>query len=116
MWSRARCGSNPTRRGSTTDTRAGPYSPWTARATAKGFHGIRPGDIHLSPTRQGIAAQVVVVEPTGAETELLLQIGSVQVVAVVHGRTAAGPQDTVHLVIDTEKSHVFDAAGGARLG
>jgi multiple sugar transport system ATP-binding protein len=87
-----------------------------ARDGQRVHYGIRPGDIHLSPTRQGIAAQVVVVEPTGAETELLLQIGSVQVVAVVHGRTAAGPQDTVHLVIDTEKSHVFDAAGGARLG
>jgi multiple sugar transport system ATP-binding protein len=59
---------------------------------------------------------VVVVEPTGAETELLLQLGTAQLVAVMHGRTTALPDDTVHLALDAEKAHVFDAASGQRLG
>lgn len=33
--------------------------------------GIRPGDFHLAPTGRGIKARVIVVEPTGAEPELL---------------------------------------------
>ena len=79
-------------------------------------YGIRPGDIHLSPTGHGIAAKVIVVEPTGAETELLVQVGDMQIVVVIHGRTAAQPDETVHLVIDTDKAHVFDSASGRRLG
>jgi multiple sugar transport system ATP-binding protein len=79
-------------------------------------YGIRPGDIHLAPVGVGIAARVVVVEPTGAETELLLQVGDAQIVAVIHGRTAARPDETVYLAIDADKAHVFDTASGTRLG
>jgi len=79
-------------------------------------YGIRPGDIHLSPTGHGIAAKVIVVEPTGAETELLVQVDNAQIVVVIHGRTAARPDEIVHLVIDTDKAHVFDTASGQRLG
>ena len=77
-------------------------------------YGIRPTDLVLAPS--GIPAQVVVVEPTGAETELLLQIGAQQLVLVTHGRTAAQPGDTVFLALDAAKAHVFDRASGARLG
>ncbi len=81
-------------------------------------YGIRPTDLVLAD--QGVPARVVVVEPTGAETELLLQVGhgdAVQeLVLVMHGRTGAMPDDTVHLALDAAKAHVFDAQGGARLG
>ena len=78
-------------------------------------YGIRPGDMHLAPAGQGIAAKVIVVEPTGAETELLLQVGDVQLVVVIHGRTLAKPEETVYLAIDVDKAHVFDTASGKRL-
>ena len=80
-------------------------------------YGIRPGDLTLADA--GIGAAVVVVEPTGAETELLLQIGqgsdAQKLVLVLHGRTGAQPGDTVHLAIDASKAHVFDSASGQRL-
>ena len=83
----------------------------------KVHYGIRPGDLVLADA--GIAAEVVVVEPTGAETELLLQIGSgsgaQKLILVLHGRTAAQPGDTVHLALDGLKAHVFDSASGQRL-
>jgi multiple sugar transport system ATP-binding protein len=83
----------------------------------KVHYGIRPGDLTLADA--GIPAEVVVVEPTGAETELLLQIGSgatgQQLILVLHGRTNAQPGDTVHLAIDGAKAHVFDGQGGQRL-
>ena len=77
-------------------------------------YGIRPTDLTLAA--QGIAARVVVVEPTGAETELLLQVGEQQLVLVMHGRTSAQPEDTVYLALDPAMAHVFDGASGARLG
>jgi multiple sugar transport system ATP-binding protein len=83
-------------------------------------YGIRPTDLALAALgAPGVAARVVVVEPTGAETELLLRVGegdsSQQMVLVMHGRTAAQPDDTVHLSLDVARVHVFDAASGARL-
>ncbi len=83
----------------------------------KVHYGIRPGDLKLADA--GVAAEVVVVEPTGAETELLLQTGSGanehQLTLVLHGRTEARPGDRVFLAIDGSKAHVFDAQGGQRL-
>jgi multiple sugar transport system ATP-binding protein len=57
----------------------------------------------------------VVVEPTGAETELLLQIGEQSLTLVMHGRTDVKPDDTVYLQFDANKAHVFDASSEQRL-
>ena len=77
-------------------------------------YGIRPGDLVLADA--GIAATVVVVEPTGAETELLLQVGQAQLTLVMHGRTAVKPDQRVFLAIDPVQAHVFDSHSGQRLG
>jgi multiple sugar transport system ATP-binding protein len=94
-----------------------PLPAGLAREGQSVHYGIRPTDLVLA--ERGIPARVVVVEPTGAETELLLQIGEQSLVVVMHGRTRAQPDDTVYLAIDAGKAHVFDAspgASGARLG
>ncbi len=91
-----------------------PLAPGTAADGQAVHYGIRPTDLVLA--EQGIAASVVVVEPTGAETELLLQVGGQQLVLVMHGRTPARPDDTVYLNLDASQAHVFDGASGARLG
>jgi multiple sugar transport system ATP-binding protein len=77
------------------------------------MYGVRPTDLALAA--DGIAARVVVVEPTGAETELLLDVAGQQLTLVMHGRTQARPDDTVHVAVDAAKAHVFDAASGQRL-
>ncbi len=76
-------------------------------------YGIRPTDLVLADA--GVAAEVVVVEPTGAETELLVKVGGQQLIIVIHGRTSAGPGSTVYLTLDPAKAHVFDAASSLRL-
>jgi multiple sugar transport system ATP-binding protein len=83
-------------------------------------YGVRPGDLSiLEPGQadgQSVPAKVIVVEPTGAETELLLQVGEHQLVLVMHGRTLAQPDDVVHLHVNASKTHLFDAVSGVRLG
>jgi multiple sugar transport system ATP-binding protein len=94
-------------------------SRWPVPSTVHGrdgqavSYGIRPGDLSLADA--GIAAKVFVVEPTGAETELLLQVGDAQLTLVMHGRTTARPDDTVYLDIAAAHAHVFDQASGRRL-
>jgi len=78
-------------------------------------YGIRPGDIDIIAPGQGISARVVVVEPTGAETELVLAVGEATFTVVIHGRTTAKPDDTVGLQIDASKVHLFDEGSGKRL-
>jgi multiple sugar transport system ATP-binding protein len=80
------------------------------------YYGIRPTDIALSSQGQGVAAQVVVVEPTGAETELLVQVGQSQLTVVLHGRTTVQPGDTVHLNVAIDKVHLFDGQTEQRIG
>ena len=90
--------------------------PPTAAPVANGtsvHYGVRPGDLELASS--GIAAKVVVVEPTGAETELVLDIGGQQFTLVMHGRTSVQPDDTVHLQFDTAKAHIFDGTTEQRL-
>ena len=94
---------------------------WPVAETSEGsdgqkvHYGIRPTDIAVGPAGQGVSARVVVVEPTGAETELLLQVGDVQMVVVMHGRTQAKPDDLIGLLIDPEKTHLFGGQGERRL-
>jgi multiple sugar transport system ATP-binding protein len=87
----------------------------TRHAGRSVHYGIRPSDMTLSSSGQGVPAQVVVVEPTGAETELLLQVGQATLTMVLHGRTAVQPGDTVHLDIDVSKVHLFDGHSEQRL-
>jgi multiple sugar transport system ATP-binding protein len=94
---------------------------WAVQPPAQGEHGqavhfgVRPGDVQIVDDGQGVPARVVVVEPTGAETELLLQVGQTRMTVVMHGRTRAQPEDQVFLRVDPAKAHLFDAATGARI-
>lgn len=78
-------------------------------------YGIRPTDISIDAAGEGVSAKVVVVEPTGAETELLVQVGESKLVVVLHGRTDVQPDDTVGLLIKTDKVHLFDGATERRV-
>ncbi|MCP5282961.1 MAG: sn-glycerol-3-phosphate ABC transporter ATP-binding protein UgpC [Rhodoferax sp.] len=78
-------------------------------------YGIRPGDIVMGEAGSGIPAVVEVVEPTGAETEIIVKVGEIAFTVVLHGRTDAKPDQAVGLAIATEKVHLFDKASGKRL-
>ncbi|WP_204115549.1 ABC transporter ATP-binding protein [Shimia biformata] len=69
--------------------------------------GFRPEDLRLADS--GMPAKVVVVEPTGAETQLMLRMADGDIVFTTRDRISVGPGDTVHLQIEPGKLHCFDA-------
>jgi multiple sugar transport system ATP-binding protein len=75
--------------------------------------GIRPEDI--CPGTDGIASEVVDVEPTGVDTLILCRFAGVQVTASVRDRYRAPPGTRVHLTFNTGKLHAFDTTTGQTL-
>src|SRR5437868_6066550 len=54
-------------------------------------YGIRPEHLSLASDGGGVPGHIIVVEPTGAETELLIQVGEAQVTLRSHGRPSVNP-------------------------
>jgi multiple sugar transport system ATP-binding protein len=76
--------------------------------------GVRPE--HVEVGDQGEAAEVVAVEPLGAETHLLLRAGGLDLRGCSRGFDAHRRGDTVRVSIDPARVLLFDAAGdGARV-
>ena len=88
--------------------------PMRAQDGQKVLLGTRPE--HLLPDPAGpLAAQVEVIEPTGADTMLMCTLGGQSLVVVVRDRVDLRPGDPLRLSPAADKLHVFDAAGGASL-
>ncbi|MDK1374082.1 MULTISPECIES: sn-glycerol-3-phosphate ABC transporter ATP-binding protein UgpC [unclassified Sinorhizobium] len=79
----------------------------------RAIYGIRPE--HLSIAEDGIAAQVQVVEPTGSETHLVLEVDRQEVTCVVRDRLEVKAGDEVRLSPDPNRIHLFDPADERRL-
>ncbi|QRM29204.1 ABC transporter ATP-binding protein [Microvirga sp. VF16] len=75
--------------------------------------GVRPEHIHLDGG--GMPARVMVVEPTGSETQVMLNIEGTELVAVFRERITARPGETIRIKPDPALIHVFDAESGRRL-
>ena len=73
--------------------------------------GVRPE--HLSVASDGLPVEIVVVEPTGADTQIYCKLAGVDVSAVVRERHDFKPGATVHL--KPELTFLFDPVSGIRL-
>ena len=78
------------------------------------LYGVRPQHFVLTP-EASINAHVNVVEPTGSETQILLNIGQQKVTTLFHQRVAAQPGEILKILPDPRYAHLFDAASGMRL-
>ena len=76
------------------------------------LYGIRPE--HLSVGTGGLPVEVVVVEPTGADTQLYCRFMDKEVTATIRDRTNVRPGDQITLVPDAGRAHLFDAENGKR--
>ena len=80
--------------------------------------GVRPENLSLAPTGPDSAelnAEVVLLEPLGAETLVLFRVGTAELVARCPAsfRDAPGSRRTLHL--QGQHMHLFDAGSGSAL-
>ena len=90
--------------------------PSSARATdgQPVLYGMRPEHCVLSPGG-GLPAEVVVVEPTGADTQLFCRFNGQELTSLVRDRVTCKAGDHVALAPDVDRAHLFDAKSGVRL-
>ncbi|MDC9813723.1 MULTISPECIES: ABC transporter ATP-binding protein [Rhizobium] len=76
-------------------------------------YGLRPEYILLDAN--GLPGEIVVIEPTGYETHLILKLGGSDLSCVFRERVNARPGETLRVAIDAAHVHLFDAESGRRL-
>ncbi len=76
-------------------------------------YGIRPEHFRLAG--DGLPAEVVVVEPMGSETLVMLRIGETKLNGVFRERISARPGDTLPILPAAAQAHLFDKTTGDRL-
>ena len=75
--------------------------------------GLRPE--HVAFADQGIDATVLVVEPLGMMTQVVLNGAGTHLALMLLERKRIAPGDKVKFAIDPQQVHVFDKASGSRV-
>ena len=75
--------------------------------------GVRPEDTSLS--QSGIRGEIMVVEPTGSESHLVIRSDGTDFVAVVRERKEFKPGQAVEISADPSAIHLFNSETGQRL-
>jgi multiple sugar transport system ATP-binding protein len=76
------------------------------------IYGIRPEHLALGGD---LKVQVTVIEPTGAETQVLGKIGGEKIVGVFRERVSTRPGETLAMSPDLSLVHLFDVESGERI-
>ncbi len=80
------------------------------------IYGARPEHLSLEgDPEDGLAARVVVVEPTGMDTQVFCRFGDVEFNAVFRERHEFKPESVIQLFPDHDRTHLFDAETGKSL-
>ncbi len=79
----------------------------------RAIYGIRPEHFRLSG--DGVPVQVVVVEPTGSETQVFVEAGGQEITCVFRERVTAKPGETIRIAPEPALVHLFDEQTGRRL-
>ncbi|MGP3699539.1 ABC transporter ATP-binding protein [Rhodobacter sp. NSM] len=88
--------------------------PDTAAVEGQGVtYGIRPEHIHVGA--DGVPVKVVVLEPTGSETQIFARAGGELIDAIVRDRIAARPGESIGFRIEPTRVHLFDRNSGRRI-
>jgi multiple sugar transport system ATP-binding protein len=78
------------------------------------LYGMRPEHCSVS-AEMGLPAEVVVVEPTGADTQLFCRFNGQELTSLVRDRVSCRAGDKIGLMPDLTRAHLFDTASGVRL-
>lgn len=89
--------------------------PLPVQPTRQGeaVYGIRPEHFVLSD--DGFAAEVIVTEPMGSETQVTMKLGETSVIGIFRERITTAPGQHLRLSLDPQQVHLFDPETGDRL-
>ena len=76
--------------------------------------GVRPEHLHIDDT--GLPAEIVTVEPTGSETQVVARFAGHEMTCAFRQRISAHPGETIKIRPEVAAAHLFDKQSGARLG
>jgi multiple sugar transport system ATP-binding protein len=76
-------------------------------------YGIRPE--HIQVGEGGVPVNVVVIEPTGSETQVFARAGTDLIDSIVKERFSANAGDQISYIIDPSNVHLFDTETGQRI-
>ena len=71
--------------------------------------GVRPE--HLSLDANGLAAEILTVEPMGSETQVLMRLAGHDIVGVFRERIRQKPGETLLVSMSPDHLHLFDGSG-----
>ncbi len=79
-------------------------------------YGVRPEHLDLVVGgNDGFECEVVVIEPTGSETQLFARLGQQEIVAIFRERHEFAPGQKIRLKPRAPVAHLFDASSGQRI-
>jgi len=76
-------------------------------------YGFRPE--HLIMSGEGMPMEIVVVEPTGSETQVVARANNTEITCLFRDRITARPGEIIRVMPDVQKLHLFDNDAGLRL-
>ena len=77
--------------------------------------GIRPEHIQVGDGGSSVSGTVQVLEPTGADTQILCKVGGSDLIVVSHDRLGTRAGESIRLQPDLARAHLFDAETGQSL-
>jgi multiple sugar transport system ATP-binding protein len=78
------------------------------------IYGVRPQHFQLTST--GVPIEVVVIEPTRSETQVVAKAHGQELICVFRERINARPGEVIHVQPKASLVHLFDPETGLRLG
>jgi multiple sugar transport system ATP-binding protein len=78
-------------------------------------YGVRPEHLSIAQGDDGVAADIHIVEPTGSETQVTLDIEGDVLVGMFRERIGSASDRSLRIVPEVAKVHLFDKGTGQRV-
>ncbi|MDE1996849.1 MAG: sn-glycerol-3-phosphate ABC transporter ATP-binding protein UgpC [Rhizobiaceae bacterium] len=75
--------------------------------------GVRPEHLRIDP--EGLAGEIITVDPMGSETQVAMRLGGHDLIGVFRERISNAPGESLRISVDTDHVHLFDTETGKRL-
>jgi multiple sugar transport system ATP-binding protein len=75
--------------------------------------GVRPEHLHLDPN--GLPAEVLTIEPTGSETQVVARLAGQEIMGAFRERVTVKPGETLKVRPEPGAIHLFDTTSGQRI-